>query len=90
MALVFARKNARRRTSASRAAAQGVLWEPTVVGRSFAQNAMTFRSGDAVLKERLRELELKRRRAQISARRVVENRDEPRRVAQPGALPFAS
>lgn len=98
MAFVFARKSSSsrggRRAAALRSAAQGCLWDPTVVGRSFAQAAMTFRSSDEVLKERLKELELRRRRAQIRARRVVEGRSaEERQIAtpeQPAALPFAS
>jgi hypothetical protein len=97
MPLVFARKksqarNARAITAAARrSAAQGCLWDPTVVGRSFVQAAMTFRSGEQVLRERLQELELKRRRAQIAARRVVEGREEKRNGGgKPGALPFAS
>ncbi|HEX7019744.1 MAG TPA: hypothetical protein VF159_07045 [Gemmatimonadaceae bacterium] len=49
---------------------------------------MTFKSGDEALRERLKELELRRRRAQIKARRIVEDR-EPQ-PAQPAALPFAS
>jgi hypothetical protein len=49
---------------------------------------MTFRSGDEALRERLKELELRRRRAQIKARRVIEERDAP--AVQPAALPFAS
>ncbi len=99
MALVFARQTSttRRgraaRLAAQRSAAQGCLWDATVVGRSFAQAAMTFRSGDEALRERLKELELRRRRAQIKARRVVEGRDrqaESQAVEQPSALPFAS
>lgn len=93
MALVFARRSAIARRStrlaAQRSAAQGCLWDPTVVGRSFAQSAMTFRSGDQALRERLKELELRRRRAQIKARRVVEDREAPI-AAKPSALPFAS
>jgi len=93
MALVFARQSSATRRStrlaAQRSAAQGCLWDPTVVGRSFAQSAMTFRSGDEALRERLKELELRRRRAQIKARRVLEGREEPSTV-QPAALPFAS
>jgi hypothetical protein len=50
---------------------------------------MTFRSGEQVLRERLKELELSRRRAQIKARRIVEGRDESGE-GQPAALPFAS
>jgi hypothetical protein len=92
MALVFARKKSSVRRStrlaAQRSAAQGCLWDPTVVGRSFGQSAMTFRSGDQVLRERLKELELRRRRAQIKARRVVEGRDT--QTAESAALPFAS
>lgn len=90
MALVFTRKSRPRRSirlAAQRSAAQGCLWDPTVVGRSFAQSAMTFKSGDEALRERLKELELRRRRAQIKARRVLEERDVP---AAPAALPFAS
>ena len=90
MALVFARKSRTRRSTrlaAQRSAAQGCLWDPTVVGRSFVQSAMTFKSGDEALRERLKELELRRRRAQIKARRVLEERDVP---AAPAALPFAS
>jgi hypothetical protein len=93
MALVFARKSSRRSGTtgaARRAAAQGCLWDPTVVGRSFSQAAMTFRSGEQVLRERLKELELSRRRAQIKARRIVEGRDEKSGEGQPAALPFAS
>ena len=97
MALVFTRRTSttRRgrasRLAAQRSAAQGCLWDPTVVGRSFTQAAMTFRSGDEVLRERLKELEVRRRRAQIRARRVVEGRDtDAARSEQPAALPFAS
>ncbi len=97
MALVFARsKSTTRRAhaprlAAQRSAAQGCLWDPTVVGRSFTQAAMTFRSGEEVLRERLKELELRRRRAQIKARRVVEGREtQGSRPEQPSALPFAS
>jgi hypothetical protein len=50
--MVFARKKGPSRISPSRAAAQGVLWDPTLVGRSFAQAAMTFRSGDEALRQR--------------------------------------
>lgn len=93
MALVFARKSSRTRRStrlaAQRSAAQGCLWDATVVGRSFAQSAMTFKSGDEALRERLKELELRRRRAQIKARRVLEDREVPA-AAAPAALPFAS
>jgi len=95
MALVFARKSASTRNTkattaaARRSAAQGCLWDATVVGRSFAQAAMTFRSGEEVLRERLKELELRRRRAQIRARRVIEGREDDRQAAKP-ALPFAS
>lgn len=92
MALVFARKSSKTRPSArlaaKRSAAQGCLWDPTVVGRSFARSAMTFRSGDEALRERLKELERRRRRAQIKARHVVEGEDVPQ--AEPAALPFAS
>lgn len=92
MALVFARKSSKTRPSArlaaKRSAAQGCLWDATVVGRSFAQSAMTFRSGDEALRERLKELEHRRRRAQINARHVVEEGDVPQ--AEPAALPFAS
>lgn len=89
MALTLTRKIARRRSSPARAAAQGVLWDPVLVGRSFDRAATTFRSGEEVLRERLRELELKRRRAQIRARRALEDRD-PEAPARAGALPFAS
>ncbi len=93
MALVFdRRKSASHRSTrlaARRSAAQGSLWDPTVVGRLFAQSAMTFRSGDEALRERLKELEHRRRRAQIKARRIVEGRD-PEPPAHPAALPFAS
>jgi hypothetical protein len=52
---------------------------------------MKFRSGDEALRQRLDELELKRRRAQIKARRVLDRPDEGARAAgQPAALPFAS
>jgi hypothetical protein len=89
MALVFARNKTLsggrpRKSSARRIAAQASLWEPTVVGRSFAQAAMTFRSSEQVLKARLKELELRRRRAQIKARRSLQAAEEP------AALPFAS
>jgi hypothetical protein len=50
---------------------------------------MTFRSGEQVLRERLKELEHSRRRAQIKARRFVEGRDDGP-DARPAALPFAS
>ncbi len=97
MALVFARKTSSTRNSrattaaARRSAAQGCLWDPTVVGRSFAQSAMTFRSGEGVLRERLRELELRRRRAQIKARHAVDGPEAaPGANARPAALPFAS
>jgi hypothetical protein len=50
---------------------------------------MTFKSGDEALRERLKELELRRRRAQIKARRVLEDREVPAAV-EPSALPFAS
>jgi hypothetical protein len=92
MALVFARKSSKTRPSARlaarRSAAQGCLWDPTVVGRSFRQSAMTFKAGDEVLRERLKELEHRRRRAQIKARHVVDAEDVSQ--AQPAALPFAS
>lgn len=89
--MVFARKQARARVSPARSAAQGVLWDPTVVGRSFAQASLKFRSGDEALRQRLDELELKRRRAQIRARRAVERADESVAAAErPAALPFAS
>lgn len=98
MPVVFARSTpASRRARASRlaaqrSAAQGCLWDPTVVGRSFPQAAMTFRSGEEALRERLKELELRRRRAQVKARRVIEGREgsKPTRTEQPSALPFAS
>ena len=97
MALVFARKTSSTRNSrattaaARRSAAQGCLWDATVVGRSFAQSAMTFRSGEQALRERLKELELRRRRAQIRARHAVEGLDAPAGAdARPAALPFAS
>ncbi|HSL24199.1 MAG TPA: hypothetical protein VK886_21875 [Vicinamibacterales bacterium] len=89
MALMLTRKTARRRSSPARSAAQGVLWDPILVGRSFERAALTFRSGEEVLRERLRELELKRRRAQIRARRALEDRD-PATSVRSGALPFAS
>ena len=93
MALMFARNKSLSggrsgRSTARRIAAQASLWEPTVVGRSFAQAAMTFRSSQQVLKERLKELELRRRRAQIRARRSMDAAD--RAAEQPAALPFAS
>ena len=98
MALVFSRgtSTTRRgrapRLAARRSAAQGCLWDPTVVGRSFQQAAMTFRAGEEILRERLRELELRRRRAQVRARRVLEGRERVESPApeQPSALPFAS
>ena len=97
MALMFARKSSSprggRRAAAQRSAAQGCLWDATIVGRSFAQAAMTFRSSEEVLKERLKELELRRRRAQIRARRLLEDRpaaDRKSTPEQPSALPFAS
>jgi hypothetical protein len=87
MALVFARKHTRSRSAVARSAGQGVLWDPTRVGRSFGQAALTFRSGEDALRQRLHELELKRRRAQIKARRAVEGREAAEQTA---ALPFAS
>ena len=97
MALVFSRKRSSGRNAgavraaARRSAAQGCLWDPTIVGRSFTQGAMTFRSGEEALQERLKELELRRRRAQIKARHAVEDSDERQSAAaQPNALPFAS
>lgn len=95
MASVFARKKAQARNAravtamARRSAAQGCLWDPVVVGRSFVQAALTFRSGEQALRERLKELELRRRRAQIKARHAVDGREEKVEV-RPGALPFAS
>jgi hypothetical protein len=62
-----------------------------MVGRSFGQAALKFRSGDEALRQRLDELELRRRRAQIKARRVVERADERvKAVEQAVELPFAS
>lgn len=83
MTMVFARKQTCPRMSLGTSkpeakAAQGILWDPTMVGRSFSQAAMTFRSGDGALRERLHELELRRRRAQIKARRVIEESDAGR------------
>jgi hypothetical protein len=100
MSLVFARNKSlpagrsRRsrllgQVSSRRPASQASLWEPTVVGRSFAQAAMTFRSSEQVLKERLKELDLRRRRAQIKARRALAAADAAG-AEQPLALPFAS
>jgi hypothetical protein len=63
---------------------QRSLFEPPVVGRSFARAAIRFEMTDDTLKQRLAELDLKRRRAQIRARKALEG-PEP----QPVALPFA-
>lgn len=97
MALVFARKKSAGRNAraiaaaARRSAAQGCLWDPTVVGRSFPQAALTFRSGEEALRERLKELDLRRRRAQIQARRAMDRPEaEAHPVARPADLPFAS
>jgi hypothetical protein len=96
MALMFARRKSTRNAravvaAARRSAAQGCLWDPTVVGRSFSQSALTFRSGEEALRERLKELELRRRRAQIKARHAVDARETEAGVeARPAALPFAS
>ena len=85
MALIFAGKRGRR---VQAVCAQVSLFDPTVVGRSFPHAALQFKTSSELLHERLREFELKRRRAQIKARRIVEGRDGGA-VAKPIQLPFA-
>ena len=85
MALIFASRKGRRVRAVS---AQVSLFDPTVVGRSFSHAALQFKTSGELLHERLREFELKRRRAQIKARRVVEGR-ETATAEKPVDLPFA-
>lgn len=84
MALIFASKRGRRVQAVS---SQASLFDATVVGRSFQHAALQFKTSGELLHERLREFELKRRRAQIKARRVVEGRDAA--AEKPIDLPFA-
>jgi hypothetical protein len=81
MPLLFARTAADRRRIET---PQRSLFEPTVAGRRFAREAHRFSMTDERLKERLAELDLKRRRAQIRARKAL---DAPEPA--PLALPFA-
>jgi hypothetical protein len=63
---------------------QRSLFDPTVAGRSFERGGTRFRMTDEMLREKLAELDLRRRRAQIRARKAV---DAPERETL--ALPFA-
>jgi hypothetical protein len=63
---------------------QRSLFEPTVAGRSFERGALRFDMNDERLRQRLAELDLKRRRAQIRARKAL---DAPQPM--PTELPFA-
>ncbi len=84
MPLIFASKRGRRVETVR---AQGSLFDPTVVGRSFQHAALEFKTSGELLHERLREFEQKRRRAQIKARRVLDGREAE--AATPVELPFA-
>jgi hypothetical protein len=81
MPLLFARTAGDRRRLE---APQRSLFEPAVAGRRFAREAHRFAMSDERLKERLAELDLKRRRAQIRARKAL---DAPEPA--PLSLPFA-
>ena len=85
MAVIFASKRGRRIQAVS---AQVSLFDPRVVGRSFPHAALQFKTSSELLHERLREFELKRRRAQIKARRVLDGR-EAALAEKPIELPFA-
>ena len=82
MPFLFARTAGDRRRL--EAGPQRSLFEPTVAGRRFEREAHRFGMTDERLKERLAELDLKRRRAQIRARKALDAREPA-----PLALPFA-
>lgn len=87
MPLLFARtaRDTRRIGGAPlEAGPQRSLFDPTVAGRSFERGATHFRMTDEQLQQRLAELDLKRRRAQIRARKALDT-PEP----APLELPFA-
>jgi hypothetical protein len=89
MPLLFARngRQIRRIGAAGRTSLEGPqrsLFDPTVAGRSFERGATRFEMTDERLKQRLAELDLRRRRAQIRARKAV---DAPEPA--PLGLPFA-
>jgi hypothetical protein len=90
MPLIFARtaRDTRRIGAAGRTALevgpQRSLFDPTIAGRSFERGATRFQMTDDMLRERLAELDLRRRRAQIRARRAL---DAPDPVSMD--LPFA-
>ena len=90
MPLIFARtaRDKRRIGSAGRTllevGPQRSLFDPTVAGRSFDRGGTRFRMTDEMLREKLAELDLRRRRAQIKARKAV---DAPEPA--PLDLPFA-
>lgn len=90
MPLIFARTadDTRKLGAAGRTAldtgSQRSLFDPTVAGRTFERGATRFRMTDEMLRERLAELDLRRRRAQIRARKALDA-PEP----EPVTLPFA-
>jgi hypothetical protein len=86
MPLLFARtaRDTRRIGGAPLDGPQRSLFDPTVAGRSFERGATRFQMTDEQLRQRLAELDLKRRRAQIRARKAV---DAPEPA--PVELPFA-
>jgi hypothetical protein len=90
MPLIFARtaRDTRKIGAPGRASLevgpQRSLFDPTVAGRTFARGATRFQMTDEILRERLAELDLRRRRAQIRARKAL---DAPEPA--PMGLPFA-
>jgi hypothetical protein len=78
MPLIFARtaRDSRRIGAAGRTSLevgpQRSLFDPTVAGRSFERGGTRFRMSDEMLREKLAELDLRRRRAQIRARKAIE------------------
>ena len=90
MPLMFARtaRERRRIGAAGRTSLevgpQRSLFDPTVAGRSFERGATRFQMTDEMLQQRLAALDLRRRRAQIRARKALDA-PEPASLG----LPFA-